>query len=207
MAELHYTLVADGSSEEVLVPILSWLLRQVFPQHVFAAQFADTRHHRLSDNSLQNRLSVALDRYPCNLLFVHRDAENRPPQLRYEEINTALQSISSAPPAVCVMPIRMTEAWLLFNESALRQAAGNPNGQRKVELVPLAQVEQHPDPKKHLYKQLEEASELSGRRLKDFRKRLPQCVHRLATLIDDFTPLRQLAAFQSLENAVRLLAL
>ncbi|MCE7947324.1 MAG: DUF4276 family protein [Chloroflexi bacterium CFX4] len=206
MADLRYTLVADGGSDQVLLPILGWLLRQVFPQHAFTPQFADTRSHRTPDNSLQNRLFVALDRYPCNLLFVHRDAEDQPPQKRYDEINAALQAISGVPPSVCVVPIRMTEAWLLFDEKALRQAAGNPNGRQPINRVPPAQVERHTDPKKHLYEQLERASELSGRHLKNFRKRLPQCVYRLATLIEDFTPLQQLSAFQSLEASLRRLA-
>ena len=91
----------------------------------------------------------------------------------------------------------MTEAWLLFDERAVRQAAGNPNGVVDLDL-PSGRADLLPDPKGVLHKALQLACGLTGRRLKKFET--PQAVHRFADYIDDFSPLRRLPAFQDMEN-------
>ena len=98
----------------------------------------------------------------------------------------------------------MQEAWLLFNEQAIRQAAGNPNGKEKLNLPPLKSLEKLPDPKETLHQTLRDACGLSGRRLKKFSTH--QAAHHVANYIDDFTPLLQLSAFQQLEQDVVELA-
>jgi hypothetical protein len=40
-------------------------------------------------------------------------------------------------PVVCVVPVRMMEAWLLIDEMAIRRVAGNPNGRIPIELPVL----------------------------------------------------------------------
>jgi len=89
----------------------------------------------------------------------------------------------------------------LIDEDALLQAAGNPNGSLASQLPPLKQLEELPDPKATLVGLLKEASGLRGRRLRDFRE--GQLIHRLAELIRDYTPLRQLKAFQEFEKEVK----
>ncbi len=79
--------------------------------------------------------------------FVHRDAEKEPHQVRVAQILEAVDeaSISSVvPPAVCVVPVRMLEAWLLFDEPALRRAAGNPHGQQPLKLPPSPSLRNYP---------------------------------------------------------------
>jgi hypothetical protein len=95
----------------------------------------------------------------------------------------------------------MTEAWLLFDEMAIRHAAGNRRGQQRVDLPVLARMEDLPNPKQLLYECLQSASGQSGRRLKQFRV----AVHarRVADLIDDFSPLRTLSSFALLEQDIR----
>ncbi|MHC5613360.1 MAG: hypothetical protein ACYTXA_20770 [Nostoc sp.] len=105
------------------------------------------------------------------------------------------------PPHICVIPVRMQEAWLLFDEAALRKAAGNPSGRQALQLPDICRLEQLPDPKDILYGLLCEASGLRGRRLKQFS--VNERVHRLAELIDDFSPLRALSAFQLLETEIQ----
>jgi hypothetical protein len=95
----------------------------------------------------------------------------------------------------------MTEAWLFFDEQALRRAAGRPAGRQRLELPELRVVERLADPKDRLHGLLIEASGTAGRR----RKRFPvkQRVHRLADLIEDYSPLRALSAFRELEKDLR----
>ena len=50
---------------------------------------------------------------------------------RKNEIERAVAEAFQAgqPPAwASVIPVRMREAWLLFDETAIRKAAGNPSG-------------------------------------------------------------------------------
>ena len=91
----------------------------------------------------------------------------------------------------------MTEAWLLFDETAIRLAAGNPNGKNPLEIPDLSVIEDIPNPKIILFKILREASGLTDRRLKKFN--MAESRIRIAELVSDFSPLRKLRAFQRLE--------
>ncbi|MDX1982797.1 MAG: hypothetical protein SFV51_21180 [Bryobacteraceae bacterium] len=95
----------------------------------------------------------------------------------------------------------MTEAWLLFDESAIRSAAGNPRGAVRLLLPPMKALESISDPKSVLHDLLRKASGLTGRRLREFP--LSHRIYRLADSLDSFAPLRGLAAFRSLEEDVR----
>ncbi|MCZ6679261.1 MAG: DUF4276 family protein [Candidatus Poribacteria bacterium] len=151
---------------------------------------------------LDDKIRLSLELYPCDLLFVHRDAEREMREKRVNEINQAIEKIVNAvPTAVCVVPVRMQEAWLLFDESAIRYAAGNRSGSQPLDLPPINRLEELPDPKAELHERLKQASNLSGRRL----KRLPvnQRALRVAEFIDDFSPLRTLSAFIALETNLK----
>jgi hypothetical protein len=96
----------------------------------------------------------------------------------------------------------MQEAWFLFDPSALRWAAGNPNGEVKLALPKLTDLESLPDPKETLHDLLREASGLHGRRRKRFR--VHAVARRIVDFIEDFSPLLELPAFVSLERDVRI---
>lgn len=193
MTDLRYTLLGDGASDRALLPVLDWLLAN-HATVPFARQWADLRRLLDPPVGLEQRIVRTLEVYPCDLLFVHRDAERAPRAARIGEIQAALQP---DPPAVCVVPIRMQEAWFLFNETAIRHAAGRPTGRNPLHLPPLRRTETVPDPKSVLHNALLAASGLHGRRRRHFPVR--ERVHRLADLIEDFAPLRALTAFAALE--------
>ncbi|MEH2244523.1 hypothetical protein [Nostoc sp.] len=205
MKELCYTLLSDGSSDKALMPILTWLLRAHEVECAIQSNWADLRRLPKPPKKLLPRIINSLELYPCDLLFIHRDAEREPREKRITEILEALEEVVKksvvVPPHICVIPVRMQEAWLLFYEAALRKAAGNPRGRQPLQLPDICKLEQLPDPKDILYGLLCEASELRGRRLKQFSAN--ERVHRLAELIDDFSPLRALSAFQLLETEIK----
>jgi len=199
LSSLTFTLLSDGSSDRALRPVLQWLLRQLSSRD-FEPQWADLRWVRQPPKSLAERIRMALGLYPCDLLFVHRDAERETREERVQEIRSQLEAVAVRT-AVCVVPVRMQEAWLLFDEEAIRLAADNPRGNKTLALPPLASVETIPDPKNLLYKLLEDASGLRAGRLHRF---VPAArIHRLSELIEDFSPLRSLAAFRALEEDLR----
>jgi hypothetical protein len=120
------------------------------------------------------------------VLFIHRDAEKALPSYRRAEIKTTVQTAEAKGcriPAVTLVPVRMSEAWLLFGERAIRHAAGNPNGTKPLNLPSLGRIEDRPDPKSDLRFALEAASELSGRRLKKFNT--SQAFWRIVDFLED----------------------
>jgi hypothetical protein len=203
MDEIRYTLVSDGTSDRALIPILTWALRENGGAERIQAEWADLGRLRVPPKLLSERILVAIDLFPCDLLFVHRDAESQDPNRRYEEISSAISEAASRgfqTPAVCVVPIQMTEAWLLFDEDAIRRAAGNPNGKVALNLPSPSETEQLHDPKELLFKILREASGLTGRHLKKFNPRESRV--RITELIADFSPLRALRAYRRLEEEI-----
>ena len=197
---LRYTLVTDGSSDGALLFVLDWLCRQHVQQAV-EGQWFDPRPFAPPRMPLRDRVRHGLDLYPCDVLFVHRDAEAQGPQHRYEEIAKAVESLAEVDadiPHVCVVPVRMTEAWLLFDETAIRSAAGNPNGTMDLNLPPVDRAEKVPNPKNVLSNAIQTASGRNKRRLKKLN--VPRRRLRVAELIGNFTPLRQLPAFKRLEE-------
>lgn len=204
MKELRYTLLSDGSSDRALIPLLTWLLRAHGVECAIQPRWADLRRVPKPPKKLSERIRLSLDLYPCDLLFIHRDAEKESYKMRVTEIQEAISEASISLQvlhAVCVVPVRMQEAWLLFDEAAVRRAAGNPHGRTVLQLPVSAQIEQLPDPKSVLYKLLRDASELKGRRLKHFPFR--ERAQRVAELIDSFEPLRSLTAFRELEVEIK----
>lgn len=195
---LQATLVTDGPSDVVLVPILQWLMKRLTPERV-EIRWADLRGLHEQPRSLGDKLVAAVQEYPCQLLFVHRDAERQDPRIRYEEIDGAASLAECR--HVGVVPVRMQEAWLLHDEAALREAAGRPSGTEDLGLPPLHRWEKLPDPKRVLHAALRTANGAKGRRAKNFKP--ARAAHRLANLIADWTPLRALAAFTRLEEDTR----
>lgn len=198
MRELRYTLVTDGSSDKALVPILSWILREHGVSCPIQAEWADLGWLPEPPKGLELRIRRSLELFRCDLLFVHRDAENLSYSARKAEITAALARIAYTPaPAVCVVPVRMLEAWLLFDEAALRHAAGNPNGQFPLDIPGPSRWDELSDPKDVLYRILKDASGLKGRKLHKLRVR--HCARRVTDYTSGFSPLRVLDAFRCLE--------
>jgi hypothetical protein len=205
MTLLNCTLLTDGSSDVALLPILEWAIRQHVGEIAVQCEWADLRRLRLQPRGLGARIVKAVELYPCDMLFVHRDAEGQDPGHRYEEINAAVRVAADLGfnlPYVCVVPVRMQEAWLLLDPVAIRSAADNPNGKAQLNLPPPRRIEAHPDPKEVLYQALKAASELSGRRLKRYRPE--QRAHSVPRYMTDFGVLRQLPAFVRMEEDIRI---
>lgn len=190
---LRTTLLAEGPGDRALVPLLRWLLAEHWD-----SDFAEPQFSLTSTRHLTERIQTVVREYPCDLLLVHRDADRIDRAARERDIQDAASSAAvSRTPIVCLIPVRETEAWLLLEERAIRQAAGHPNGRRDLRLPPLTELEATNQPKERLKKALIEAAELSGRRLKKFR--LEVAVSRIAELMNPVL-LRQLSAFAAFER-------
>jgi hypothetical protein len=205
VSELRFTLLSDGSSDRALIPILRWTLIENSVQCSIQPSWADLRHLRKPPKGLADRIAAALEYWPCDLLFIHRDAEGDELQRRRQEIDNAVQEVSSQvrnlPRAVFVVPVRMLEAWFLTDLDAIRHAAGNPGGSQQLEIPDVHSIEGLPDPKNLLYELLRDASGLSGRRRR--KMQVSHAVHRIGQVKSEFRALRELAAFRLMEEDLR----
>lgn len=190
---LTYTLLTDGSSDRTLIPIINWAFEQI-PNIRFNAQYADVSLKPSA--GLFRRAEAAIKIYECDILVVHRDAEAIPAEDRIEEIRGFLTNLNK--PYIPIVPIRMSEAWLLIDEQAIRSAANNPNGKKRLDIPKINRLERIADPKDVLFEKLKLASELPPGRLRKFRPE--SCRHRVAELISDFSQLRQISAFKQFEH-------
>lgn len=196
MTALRITIVGDGSSDANLQPIIDWLIKDRFPACAYEIAYAHQLH--TDGMALQKRMSAAIALYPCDILIVHRDAERVEIDIRYREIEEAIAAERVELPVVALVPVKMTEAWLLFDEAAIRSAAGNPNGKVPLKLPKAKDVEKVQDAKTLIFEALKTASELNGRRMANFNVR--QARNRVAGLIKDFSSLRHLSAFSHFEK-------
>jgi hypothetical protein len=192
------TLLTDGSGDKRLLPIIRWAVAD-FADAVNAT-WADFRFLREPPRTLRDRVRASVELYRCDVLFIHRDAETRPLATAQHEIDAACHDLDELPPFVRVVPVRMQEAWLLFDEQAIRTASGNPSGRANLDLPRVRRLEEVADPKARLYEALRTASETSGRRLKKFRAE--EAAYRVAELVADFSELRVLPAFRAFETDV-----
>jgi len=138
-----------------------------------------------------------------DVVVIHRDGDRDGRDARLEEISAAVEQVTPDVKHVCVIPIRMTEAWLVLDEPAIREVAGNPNGREPLQIPKPAAAERISDPKAMLKELLETASGLTGRRLRDFKTKFP--VHRRLLLerLRPDGPVRQLSAWRHFDEDVR----
>ena len=191
MTEFRFALLADGSSDRALLYVLEWTLRQGFS----GLSWLQPGFGYRSKSGLESDVQRLARTFEPHVLFVHRDAEGVALEERRREIPPLPL------PCVRVVPVRMTEAWLLIDERAIRTAAGNPSGVVPLDIPALRRIERLPDPKSLLRRLLLQASGQSGRRRQaQFQRDIAQRVRRVAESIPDFAPLRDLEAFVAFEE-------
>lgn len=200
MSGLTYTLLGDGSSDRLLDYPIRWVLADL-RVGVELGQWADLRRVSPRPQSLADRARAALELYPAELLVVHRDAESACHADRVAEIAASMSDVRGR--HVAVVPVRMTEAWLLHDVAAIRRASGNPNGSVALTLPTPTNVEAAHDPKQMLKDALVTASELTGRRRRRREAEFPRMRARTAELIADYSALRTTLAFAAFVSTLR----
>jgi len=195
-SSIKYTFCNEGPSDRVLQHHINWSLERL-TKLPFDGEWADPSIFESRDRDVATRAAQAVAFYPCNLLFIHRDADGEGFDARRAEIREAMRRAGIGVAAVAIVPVRMTESWLLCSEAAIRCAAGRPNGLEDLAVPALRSIETIGDPKIRFEDLLCAASEHRGRKLEQFRRDLPSLKYRVAELVDDFEPLLQLPAFRA----------
>ena len=172
---LRFLLLCEGSSDTALVPHLRQLLSYCGAAEVVGAAFSlanvsDPKGVGGSVLERKIRAVLAVDS-EFDVLFVHRDADTAGHEERCNEIVAASRNAGVNVASVAVVPVRMTEAWILLDEEAIRRVAGNPRGRQPLNLPKPARVEDDPNPKKTLENALVTAGGHQGHRRRKFRKK------------------------------------
>jgi hypothetical protein len=195
MIPISSILVADGSSDRMLIPVIQNALKELYP----AVAFSDIVFSAAKGHTLGERIAKTIEQYSCDLLFVHRDAEKQPPYKRLEEIELAVGG-KFRQKTIAIVPVRMTEAWLLCDEDAIRCAVGNENGVSELALPAIAKIESC-EAKNVLDAALTAAVDHNARRRRKF---YPQDYrYRVAELCTSRDKLLRLASYKSFEDRLK----
>lgn len=105
--QLTWSVVADGGTDRLLVPVLQWAMHRLDPDVEILEPESRKRHGGVVD---------FLDAYESEvmLVFVHRDSENLSLERRLREFETVTR-----PNVVPVVPVQMSETWILFDGTAV----------------------------------------------------------------------------------------
>jgi hypothetical protein len=118
MKECRFTLLTDCPGDTALIPPITWLLHQKLPGIAAQIEWADLARLSRPPKGLVGKVKAALDYYPCDILLVHRDSENEPREKRVVEIQDAMNEAAIDTPFVCVITVRMQEAWMYLNSAS-----------------------------------------------------------------------------------------
>ena len=187
--QLAYAVVADGGTDRLLVPIIQWAVHRLDPGvEILEPEF---RKRRGSITDFLRAYSTG-----AMLIFVHRDSEGLALEERLKEFDTV-----DRPEVVPVVPVRMSESWILFDGSAIAQAAGSTSS--RVPVPGIVQIENIPDPKDRLDELLfQAAGSPVGRRGRNFKRSIAQRRVSVAEYISDYSPLENLPAFRSFQDSL-----
>ena len=187
--QLTWSIVADGGTDRLLVPVIQWAIHRLDPDvEILEPEFR--KRHGSIDASIGACGSGAM------IVFFHRDSENLSLPERLREFETVTQ-----PNVVPVVPVQMSEAWVLFDGPAVAKAAGSRTGDVTVPRV--AEIESIRNPKEKLNELLfRAAGEPTGRRGRDFRRSIAQRRVSVAEFIMDYSPLEKVPAFQWFQEAL-----
>ncbi|MBB5115391.1 DUF4276 family protein [Micromonospora echinospora] len=195
--------IAEGSSDQPLAEHIQLL----FYERGVELMLSSPEFERLSSKvtkDVESRIAagLALNHDPVDLIVVHRDADNAGYQTRLHEITTAYAATPSQAALIPVIPVRMTEAWLLLDETAIRQVAGNPRGRTNLGLPKVHEVESISDPKARLADCILRAADETGRRRDVVKARFNEHRRQLLDRLEPSGPLGRLESWKRLTHAV-----
>jgi len=195
--------VAEGTSDAPLAGIVeSLFFERGVSLRLSKPDYAMLGARVKKDVESRIRAGVALIGSAPRVIVVHRDSDNVDPFERRVEVESAVRAASSGSHPVPVIPVKMTEAWLLLDEQAIRTVAGNPRGKLPLGLPKTHEVESRADPKAILADCILRASELTGRRRERLSKRFSDNRRQLLERLDHLGPVASLASWQALVDDV-----
>ena len=182
-------LVCEGSLD---APLVSHIQRLPGGYGYRPADFNISTDGRRLVDKVRNGLDLAPH---YDLIFVHRDADRGGADARFREMTAAVQQSGYSGIWVGIAPVRMTEAWLLLNETDIRNVVRKPYQRTPLNLPTPAEAERMANPKAELESALMRASGERGRRRREVQRELPELRRQLLENLRIGGPLEQLESW------------
>ena len=194
--------ICEGTSDEPLAEIVERIFVERGCNLRLTVPPFDTLKGVAKDVRSRVDAGLKLIGHSVDLVIVHRDADNAGWQARYHEISNAVAGVSPGSLMIPIIPISMTEAWLLLDEGKIRFVSGKPSGKSRLKLPKVHEVEGVSDPKDLLKEALLTASESTGRRRKTVAQRFGQHRRQLLQNLDVNGPVKDLSAWKLLSDRI-----
>ncbi|MEV0893708.1 hypothetical protein [Promicromonospora sp. NPDC050262] len=189
---LTFFFLCEGTSDEALVEHLETLILREGVSEALGIPRSG------SAPVLEKLKALRDEENTFDLVLVHRDADGRDSSMRITEIESALNETGLA--GCPVVPVQMTEAWLLVDEQAVRDAVGRPSGKEPLGLPKLKGIENTHDPKAVLKSALMAATGTTGRKHRRAVTQWSTSRRILLQRLDVDGPVRELESWQRLER-------
>jgi hypothetical protein len=194
--------VAEGSSDAPLADIVETLFLERDVQLSLTRPDFALLPKVPKDIASRLEASMKMLGRSVDVVVVHRDADGAGPLARQQEIELAARRTRVGRLLVPVIPVRMTEAWLLLDEAAIRRVAGNPSGRAALSLPKPRDVERLADPKSTLRQALIDAASVTGRRRERLDRRFSENRRQLLQRLDHRGPVADLQSWCELIDAI-----
>ena len=189
---MRFLLACEGRSDAGLIPHIERLVIENCDEKTVEGE----SWFYYSPLTKKIRTGLQASANQVDVLFVHRDANSAGAEARFQEIADAVEEARVTAPWVGVVPVRMTEAWLLLDEAAIRKVVGRPNGRVPLNLPTPREAERRATPKDILANALLAASEATGRRRKRIVRDFSRFRQRLLADLSIDGPVTQLASWR-----------
>lgn len=197
MTDFTALFIREGTSDAPLADIVESMFREHDVSVRITSPDFSLLEGRLSKD-LPSRMRAGLKLMGANVdvIICHRDADNQGHDARRLEMVSALSTISAPSLLVPIIPVRMTEAWLLLDETAIRTVAGSPGGTNDLALPKKSEVERVADPKAVLKTSILRAAQVTGRRSARLNERFSSHRRQLLERLDCFGPVADLPSWK-----------
>ncbi len=196
MLDVRGLLVGEGKTDRALAPVLEQLCILAGADEAIVDAPDLGKLPNPPGKKIQSQCERAVQLFShANLLFVHRDADARDPEPRYQEIADAVTGLGFR--HVAVVPVQETEAWLLVEADAIRAACGRPSDTSPLRLPSVGAIENTANPKEVLQRVVARAQEKQTARR---RIRFSSVRHQLLEQLDPRGEVTRLPSFQRLQR-------
>lgn len=172
---VRFLFIAEGSSDLNLAAHIESLFIEQGAQEASAVKIDFTQLKNPPGRSIKEKVDAAIKLEPnIDAIVIHRDADAIGTEAREKEISEQTSHISNHYKIIPFIPKREMESWLILDEYKIKKAVENSKSKRDLQLPTPLTVESISHPKEFLEEKLIEASELKGRKLDAFKRKINQ---------------------------------
>ena len=194
---ISYLFLSEGTSDQSIIPLINKIILNNYNVTINTI-IPNFNSVRPRPSGLTLKIKAVQKLYESiDFLVIHRDADSVGRDHRMNEIKSAIASVSPSFDFVAMIPVRMTEAWLLVDQAAIIHAMERPTYNKKIIFPPIKKIEKLAYPKNLLLQIVQEIADLPKRRKNELN--FPRIRKNIGEHISNYTILKILPAFALFE--------